>query len=126
MKERHQVFHCSFCGVTRKTARLLKNHVKTQHQQNPDPSKPKKIVKPRVWKSSFPVDKDTYHKMKTDRNTTCPNCKRTFTSFGNLAEHFATVKCKKDHKAVEASPDMIIVIRNGEKVTKMVKGEKHR
>jgi len=59
-------------------------------------------------------------------NTTCPNCKRTFTEFRNLVAHFVTVKCKTDQKAVEAPPDMVIVIRNGEKVTKMVKGEKHR
>ena len=59
-------------------------------------------------------------------NTTCPNCKQTYTEFRGLVTHFVKVKCKKDQKAVEASPDMVIVLRNGEPVTKMVKGEKHR
>ena len=92
------------------------------------PKEKKAQLKPRVWNSSFPVDKDTFDKMKAGQinNTTCPNCKQTYTEFRGLVTHFVKVKCKKDQKAVEASPDMVIVMRNGEKVAKMVKGEKHR
>ena len=92
------------------------------------PKEKKAKPQPRVWTPSFPVDKDTFNQMKAGQidNTTCPNCKRTFTEFRNLVAHFVTVKCKKDQKAVEASPDMVIVMRNGEKVARMVKGEKHR
>ena len=122
----HSSFTCSLCGSTFKTKHLLMVHERNSHEHGTE--KPKKEKNQyAVWRSSYPVSKETFDKIRAgEMEYTCPNCKKSFANHRFLFRHFAKIKCKKDQSAVEPSPDMAIVIRNGEKVAKMVKGEKHR
>ena len=120
MTENHSPVACSLCGVVKKSAKHLKGHQKTCIKRDPTGTEKPKInnLTPRGWNKSFPVDEETFYKMKAGEvEKTCPNCKKTFVNFQITFRHFSRNKCKKDQKIVEASPDMVTVIRNeGEKL----------
>ena len=69
-----------------------------------------------AWHDSFPVDQDTYAKMRKGQiDKTCPNCKYTFTTNHNLYAHFSKVKCKTatvSRNAVPPPPDLVIEIND--------------
>jgi len=70
-------------------------------------------LKPLIWKESYPIDQDSFYKMKNKEiDKFCPNCKMKFKSFYYMVRHFEYIKCKTDHKAVEAPPDMVIEIND--------------
>ena len=57
----------------------------------------------------------TFLKMKNSEiDKVCPNCKLMFNSFYCMLRHFERIKCKTDHRAVEAPPDLVIEINNEE------------
>ena len=102
---------CPNCQKTFKTISGLDHHFKTLSCTRDN--------KYCVWKSSYPIDEKTFDKIKSGgMESTCPNCKKTFANHRFLFRHFATTICKKDQKAVEPSPNMVLVIKN--------EGEKHR
>ena len=71
------------------------------------------MLRPNIWKEKYPVDPETFEKMKKNElDRFCPKCKTRFKSFYQMVRHFEFIKCKTDHKAVEAPPDIVIEIND--------------
>ena len=94
--------------------------------EQPGGDEQKKKIKPqppvwstKAWKPFFPVDKETFDKMKSgDMETTCLTCKKPFPNFYCIFLHWKRGNCKKsDLPHVSPSSDMVVVIRNeGQKI----------
>merc|ERR1712029_1244711 len=123
---------CTLCDKKFLSTRLMKEHLH-QHKQKekakerraaeaemddselPDGQKKRKKLEPLVWKESYPMDEETFNKMRTHEiDKVCPICKFTSSSLYYLVSHMKKNKCKTDHKAVEPLPEMVIDINDEE------------